>query len=55
MARKINWGRTTCPHCRDRITKNALGRAAHIRHCTGVPKPDKEYPRSHRTPSRPPQ
>jgi hypothetical protein len=35
MTRKINWGRVTCPKCGDRITRNALGRAAHIRHCTG--------------------
>ena len=33
MARPIRWGRTTCPICRDRITNNALGREAHIRHC----------------------
>jgi hypothetical protein len=40
MARKIRFGRKPCPYCRDMITKNALGRAAHIRYCTGTPRPD---------------
>jgi hypothetical protein len=35
MARQIHWGRVTCPYCHDRITNNALGRDAHIRHCKG--------------------
>jgi hypothetical protein len=40
MARKIIWRRKPCPVCGDRVTVNALGRAAHIRHCTGKPRPD---------------
>lgn len=40
MARKIRFGRKPCPRCRDMITTNALGRAAHLRHCTGTPRPD---------------
>jgi hypothetical protein len=40
MARKIRWRRVTCPKCGDRITSNALGRAAHLRHCTGRPRPE---------------
>jgi hypothetical protein len=40
MARKIRWRRKPCPHCRDLITTNALGRAAHIRFCTGERKPE---------------
>lgn len=35
MPRKIHYGRKPCPRCGDLITKNALGRAAHLRHCTG--------------------
>jgi hypothetical protein len=34
MTRKIRWRRVVCPICGDRITNNALGKAAHIRHCT---------------------
>jgi hypothetical protein len=41
MARKIRYRRTPCAKCRDMITTNALGRAAHMRHCNGVPKVDK--------------
>ena len=40
MSRKIRYRRKPCPHCRDLITTNALGRAAHIRFCDGTPKPD---------------
>lgn len=35
MRRKIHWRRVPCPVCGDRITNNALGKAAHIRHCKG--------------------
>jgi len=34
LRRKIHWRRVLCPVCHDRITNNALGRAAHIRNCT---------------------
>jgi hypothetical protein len=34
MTRKIRWRRIICPVCGHRITNNALGRDAHIRHCT---------------------
>jgi hypothetical protein len=33
--RKIRYGRRPCPICREMVTKNALGRAAHIRSCHG--------------------
>jgi hypothetical protein len=36
MRGKIRWRRVLCPVCGDRITNNALGRDAHIRHCTGA-------------------
>ena len=39
MARKIRYRRKPCPRCRDLITTNALGRAAHLRFCDGTPKP----------------
>jgi hypothetical protein len=31
---RLRLARVVCPICRDRITNNALGRAAHIRWCT---------------------
>ena len=34
MRKKIRWRRVQCPICRTLITNNALGKAAHIRHCT---------------------
>ena len=33
--RRIRWRRVRCPICGDSITSNALGRAAHVRHCQG--------------------
>lgn len=49
MARKIIWRRVRCPVCGDRITNNALGRAAHIRHCGGVQTPPKKGTTSMKT------
>lgn len=43
MARKIIWRKKPCPVCGDRITVNAIGRAAHIRWC-GVKKPAAKKP-----------
>jgi hypothetical protein len=34
LKRKIRWRRVHCPTCGTLITNNALGREAHIRHCT---------------------
>jgi hypothetical protein len=32
--RRIRYGRKRCPICGDMVTKNAMGRAAHIRWCS---------------------
>ena len=35
MPRRTRYGRRPCPCCGERVTTNALGRAAHMRHCNG--------------------
>lgn len=46
MRRKPHYGRRPCPNCGEMVTKNAAGRAAHMRWCKGPrPAPAKVEPK----------